>query len=281
MKKIIVAISLLAVALSPSVIDAVEFPEHLVGRVVIDVSSNGEAWYVNPSTQMRVYLGRPDEALERLIARATYVNYMSIARIAPDNGKPENSDSEYLADVGGAVIAPNDVIGAAWYVDPDRGVRRRLANANDAWLIMRDAVPVTAADLSPIPVEGLDNPRYERVRVSEIVDAVTILLEDGRTIELASLSVPDNEDLQLAAMERLQELLLEREVVMERGSKSGGSEGLLKRFLHADNVNVNCDLVRRGLAFDEISFPHFLYAEQLIVSRLDAMRHGNGFWASN
>ncbi len=279
MKKFTAFFSLLVLSLVPTWLVAAEFPEHLVGRVVVDVSSDGEAWYINPRSRMRVYLGRPEEALERLTARAFYVNYLNIARIAPDNGNAEDGDLEYVAEVAGNIIAPNDVIGAAWYVDPDEQVRRRLATPHDAWLIMQDAIPVTSVDLAGVPIEGLEDPRFESVSVAEVLDATTVSLCDGREVRLVSLEVPDNPDKQQAAKYRLMDLLLDRDIVMERDGKSEDDEGRLLRFLHADDVNMNVDLVQQGLAFDDIAFPHFRYAEQLIVARLDAMRHGNGFWA--
>ncbi|MFH1047260.1 MAG: hypothetical protein V1738_03060 [Patescibacteria group bacterium] len=279
MKKIFVVLGLLVMSLLPRALTAEEIPAQLIGRIVMDVSAGGEAWYINPRSQMRVFLGRPEEALERLKARAFFVGYMNIARIAPDNGQPSDGDLAYVEEVAGNVIVPNDVIGAAWYVDPDRHVRRRLATPNDAWRLMLDAVPVTAADLAGIPIEGLDQPRFETAAVAEVLDGMTVKLADGRKVRLASILVPDNADLQTAAMSRLHELLDGQTIVLERDRKNEMADGQLRRFVHAGDVNVNCDLVRLGLAFDEIEFPNFGYAEQLIVSRLDAARHGYGFWA--
>jgi endonuclease YncB( thermonuclease family) len=278
MKKIIAIISLLVMTGVPTALDAAEFPEHLLGRVVIDVSSKGEAWYINPQSRMRVYLGRPEEALERLTARTVYLNYLNIARIAPDNAQAEDGDLEYVAQVVGNVMTPNDLIGASWYVDPDRRVRRRLATANDAWRIMQDGVPVSAAQLAGIPIEGLSLPRFSQARVAGVVNGTTLSLSDGREVLLLSVSVPDNENLQAAAKTHLEGLLVGKDVVLERDSVNIDAAGRLWRFVHLGEVNVNLDLVRRGLAFDEIDTPNYRYAEQLIVARLDAARHNSGLW---
>jgi hypothetical protein len=40
-----------------------EFTAKLSGKIFIQVERNGEAWYLNPDTQRRYYLGRPREAL--------------------------------------------------------------------------------------------------------------------------------------------------------------------------------------------------------------------------
>ena len=34
----------------------------LSGRILLQVESHGEAWYVNPINSQRYYLGRPDDA---------------------------------------------------------------------------------------------------------------------------------------------------------------------------------------------------------------------------
>ncbi|MBU0625671.1 thermonuclease family protein [Patescibacteria group bacterium] len=278
MKKVIAIISLLVMTGVPTILTAAEFPEHLLGRVVIDVSSNGEAWYINPQSRMRVYLGRPEEALERLTARTVYLSYLNIARIAPENGQAEDGDLEYVAQVAGNIMTPNDLVGAAWYIDPDRQVRRRLATAYDAWRIMQDGVPVSSVDLAGIPIEGLDLPRFTRAEVSAVIDGTTLSLTDGREVSLLSVSVPSNEDLQAAAKAHLEGLLVGQAVVLERDSTNVDADKRLWRFVHLDDVNVNLDLVRRGLAFDDINSPDYRYAEQLIVARLDAMRLSSGMW---
>src|SRR5687768_18105490 len=101
----------------------------MMGRVLLDVSSHGEAWYVNPQTHERVYLGRPAEALERLKDRATYATFANITRVPEAAGEPR--DEDYEKAVAGKVLAPDDLVGAAWYVDPGTHTRRRLATPED------------------------------------------------------------------------------------------------------------------------------------------------------
>jgi endonuclease YncB( thermonuclease family) len=272
---LITAVSTL-MALAPLAIARAEVPAHLMGRVLIDVSSHGEAWYVNPRSHMRVFLGRPSDALERLVARAFHVNYMHVERLAEHQG--DNHDAEYAATVAGHVMQPNDLIGAAWYIDPDSMLRRRLASANDAWLIMKDGVPVNGATLAGIPVEPDDPPKVSEAEVAEVKTADTVALDDGSEVRLLSVDIPSNEDLQEAAKSRLRELLLGRKVRLERDWKDTDSSGRRQRYVHSGDVNVNLDLVRRGLAFHNIEYPNYAYAEQLIVAGIDAMRHGFGFW---
>ena len=38
------------------------FPDHVVGRILLDVEKNGEAYYIYPKNRKKYYLGRPDDA---------------------------------------------------------------------------------------------------------------------------------------------------------------------------------------------------------------------------
>jgi len=38
------------------------FPDHVVGRILLDVEKNGEAYYIYPKDHKKYYLGRPDDA---------------------------------------------------------------------------------------------------------------------------------------------------------------------------------------------------------------------------
>jgi len=38
------------------------FPDHVVGRILLDVEKNGEAYYIYPKDRKKYYLGRPDDA---------------------------------------------------------------------------------------------------------------------------------------------------------------------------------------------------------------------------
>ena len=40
------------------------FPEHTVGRILLDVEKNGEAYYIYPKNRKKYYLGRPADAFK-------------------------------------------------------------------------------------------------------------------------------------------------------------------------------------------------------------------------
>lgn len=56
-------IALLALILKPNFSQAdIALGQKLSGRILLQVESKGEAWYVNPANQNRYYMGRPDDA---------------------------------------------------------------------------------------------------------------------------------------------------------------------------------------------------------------------------
>lgn len=244
------------------------------GRVVIDVKSHGEAWYVSPLTFDRVYLGRPDEALGRLVEAGARVSANDIAKVPEVAGGA--GDATFTDIVLGQVLVPSDVIGAAWYVDPTLKIRRRLASGSDVWEVMRYGTPISAKALKAIPVMKLQ-PVTEQVACQEVTAGNKLKLKDGRCVRLISVSVPTNPDLQAAAMDRLKNFC-GSSLTIERDAATADADGCLPRHVFAGEVYLNYDLVRRGLAFHDVTVPNLKHAEQLIVGGLDAARQQRGFW---
>ena len=257
---------------------AMETPaEPHLGKVLIDVSSRGEAWYVNPQTRARVFLGRPAEALERLKERAVHVSFANIARLPAAEGEPR--DDAYAKAQAGLVMAPDDLVGASWYVDPSTGMRLRLAVPDDAWAIMLRGTPASAATLAAIPVEATAPPAKTALGVvKKVKSADTLELEGGKTVRILSVTTPSNPELQEAAMAKLRPLVEGRTVLLERDHSGDDIDGAALRHVHAGIKNLGYELVRGGLAFHDIKYPDYKYAELLIVGQLDAARSLKGFW---
>lgn len=248
-----------------------------LGKILIDTSGHGEAWYVNPQTRMRVYLGRPDEALARLQSRANFVIMDNIARVSETSGSA--SDEKYVTAVSGFVLAPEDVLGASWYVDPATKTRKRLATPADAWEIMKHGEPASAATLRAIPVEPAESTaRIATAKVKEVLSAGILSLTDGTKVRILSVTTPSNPDLQAAAVAKLKSVIGTGTVTLERDVDQKDTDGTLVRHVFAGEVNLGYELVRDGMAFHDISFPNYRYAEQLIVAQMDAARLKRGFW---
>ncbi len=271
-----IATTMFMCSLLPIASRAADPAENVLGRVLIDTGRHGEAWYVNPQTRMKVSLGRPADALERLKASAISVTYGNIARLANTLGAP--FEESYAKAVAGEVLAPSDLIGAAWYVDPIIGLRKKIATPEDAWQIMRAGCPASSATIDAIPSQASSAPTVVAAVVKKAIAGNMLELADGRTVVLLSVDVPVNPEMQQAAIARLNALVAGKTVLLERDWKDTDAEKRLLRFVHIGDVNVNYELVRYGFAFHAIDFPNYKYAELLIVGGIDAGRFKRGFW---
>lgn len=62
---IIASVSLLALQFSlASAASAQTLGNKLKGKILLQVESHGEAWYVNPKDEQRYYLGKPSDAYQ-------------------------------------------------------------------------------------------------------------------------------------------------------------------------------------------------------------------------
>ena len=278
-KNLFLTITLVACLLPVAVGAGEEQAKQFSGKILIDVENHGEAWYVNPQSLQRVYLGKPDEALYRLTKRAVRINFSNIQRIAVDGA--ESSDPEYADQMAGYIIVPDDLIGAAWYVHPVLKTRIRLGTPHDAWLAMQAGVPASAKDLKMISIEAETEfvPSGEH-KVKEVRATDLLILEDDTEIRLMSVDAPDNEEYQTPAKARLTELISNNSniVCLEADIKNEAADGSKLRMVKVGDVLLNLEVVRMGWAFHDVAFPNFKNGEMLIVGGIDAAMHKNGFW---
>ena len=277
--KIALALAVLACAVPAAVGAGEENIRQFGGRIVIDVESHGEAWYVSPDTLERTYLGRPEEALYRLTRQAVRVDYRNIERIARDG--EESADPAYAREMAGRVLVPGDLIGAAWYVHPVLLVRMRLGTPEDAWEVMRAGLPVSARDLRSVPAAEAKEPEPsgER-RVKAVLATDRLMLEDDTEVALMSVDAPDNAEYQEPAKARLESLIEGNGglVCLEADVLDEAADGAKLRMVKAGEVILNLEVVRRGWAFHNIETPNLKNAELLIVGGIDAERNAQGFW---
>ena len=58
--------------------------KRLAGRILLQVQSKGEAWYVNPVTLKRHYLGRPADAFKIMREQGLGITNKDLTSIATD-----------------------------------------------------------------------------------------------------------------------------------------------------------------------------------------------------
>lgn len=95
-----------AVALA-SVIDTVR------GYILLQVEENGEAWYVDPSNDVRYFLGRPDEAFDIMQERGLGITNADLATI-PIAGTAWDAPADMRERVRGRILLQVEAHGEAW-----------------------------------------------------------------------------------------------------------------------------------------------------------------------
>lgn len=88
------------IRLSKSAVVDTSLTKKLAGRILLQVESRGEAWYVNPANFKRYYLGRPADAFAVMKGLSIGVSNKNLNRIKPnvDLVQGKDSDSDGLPD---------------------------------------------------------------------------------------------------------------------------------------------------------------------------------------
>lgn len=143
MKKVYLAIFSLALFLliTPVVTNASNLSSRLKGRILLQVHSNGEAWYVEPAKQERHYLGRPNDAFNIMRGLGLGISerdYYSFNNIAP-------------ARLSGRILLRVQAKGEAYYVNPLDLKMHYLGRPADAFNVMRSlGLGISNRDLEKI-----------------------------------------------------------------------------------------------------------------------------------
>lgn len=78
--------------------------ERLKGRIILQVESRGEAWYLHPKTRLRHYLGRPNDAFVLMRSFGVGIRDSDLAKIPVADVNlfqatyTQDSDQDYLSD---------------------------------------------------------------------------------------------------------------------------------------------------------------------------------------
>jgi hypothetical protein len=132
----------------PVLADKNNFP--LSGRILLQVQSHGEAWYVNPADQKRYYLGRPADAFELMKKLGIGITDNDLNKI-PTSGQSFVADKNFIKNNLGKIFIQVEKQGQAWYINPVDKKRYFLNRPADAFNIMRNlGLGITDNELNKI-----------------------------------------------------------------------------------------------------------------------------------
>lgn len=125
--------------------------EQLAGRILLQVQSRGEAWYVHPVNHRRYYLGRPADALVVMGELGLGITDADLARI-PVAGDPSRGDIAFRERLAGRILLQVQSRGEAWYVDPVSRERYPLGRPTEAFRLLQvKGLGITDEGLAAIP----------------------------------------------------------------------------------------------------------------------------------
>jgi hypothetical protein len=119
--------------------------ERLSGKILLEVESHGEAWYVNPNDFKRYYLGRPQDAFDLMkkLGLGAKHNVITGYKIYP-------------ANLLGKILIDTEDLGKAYYINPADKKAYYLGRPYDAFQIMKNfGLGITNKNLNKIPISYL------------------------------------------------------------------------------------------------------------------------------
>lgn len=139
-------------AVAPLIAHAAPLSERISGRIVLQVQEKGKAWYINPATQERAYLGRPGDAFRIMRELGLGITTADLERIAvSDDSNP--GDTKLARRLAGKILLQVQAAGEAWYINPVDLKRYYLGRPSDAFSVMRNlGLGVSNADIEKISV---------------------------------------------------------------------------------------------------------------------------------
>lgn len=118
-------------------------------------------------------------------------------------------------------------------------------------------------------------------KVVEVIDGDSIVLEDGSEIRLLGINAPEREyPFYDEAKTRLSSLVLGKVVRLESDFEDKDRYGRLLRYIFINDVLVNIQLVKEGLA-NVFMESGLRYENQLNDAEYYARLHGLGIWEKN
>lgn len=129
----------------------------LSGRILLDTSNNGEAWYLNPKDLHRYYLGRPRDA----------INIMKNLSLGVSNEFFDSMSENLPKKLWGKILIKPHDLGKAFYINPSNGEAIYLGDPKTAFFVMRNySQGINSNDLEQIPVAEINTENNEKIKTA-------------------------------------------------------------------------------------------------------------------
>ena len=120
-------------------------------------------------------------------------------------------------------------------------------------------------------------------RVIEVIDGDTIVIEGNYRVRYIGIDTPEVhpqvEAFGLEAWQANRELVEGKIVRLEPDVSEADKYGRLLRYVYVDDIFVNAELVRQGLAYAQAYPPDTKHQDYLEKLEQEAKQDGRGIWA--
>ncbi|MEA2088732.1 MAG: thermonuclease family protein [Patescibacteria group bacterium] len=288
MKKqfIILSILIFVFGLIPADFSSAEnLTDRLKGRILLQVESNGEVWYINPDNSSRYFLGRPADAfnaMRELGLGISNKDFDSFNNVAPKR-------------LSGKILLKIEDSGKAYYVNPIDLKMYFLGRPADAFQVMRNlGLGINNDNLEQIKISNNSNFVFieKYYSVIKVIDGDTITVDiDGNneTLRLIGIDTPETvhptktvECFGIEASNKAKNLLTGKKVKLESDDTQGERDKynrLLRYVFLEDGTNFNKLMINDGYAYEYTYFLPYKYQNEFKQAEQFARENKNGLWA--
>ena len=143
---------------------------------------------------------------------------------------------------------------------------------------MNKSVKVFFVILAIAFVTTIYTEEYKEQRVTDVIDGDTIKI-GYNSIRLIGIDAPETkEPCYKEAKEMLEDLVKYEEVRLEKDSREMDDYGRLLRYVYVDDLLVNAEMVRLGLARFEEMEPNTKYSDLFLEMENRARNAGRCIW---
>jgi len=138
-------------------------------------------------------------------------------------------------------------------------------------------IVILAVSLLTFSVNCVEVPTF--AEVVEVIDGDTIVIEGNYRVRYIGIDAPEKgEAYYLEACQANRELVMGKEVWLEKDTSDKDKYGRLLRYVYVDSTFVNTELVRQGYAQAHAYPPDIKYQIYLEAAEQKARQKGKGIW---
>jgi len=135
-----------------------------------------------------------------------------------------------------------------------------------------------------IPLYGCSSPPGS-ARVTRVIDGDTIVIEGGYRVRYIGIDTPEihpeTEAFGIEAWQANCQLVEGKQVRLEKDISETDKYGRLLRYVYVNDIMVNAELVRQGLAQAKAYSPDIKYQDYFKELEAEAKDKGRGMWAKS